>query len=466
MLGPGLAYSRLLRFDASADVVLPSMEVVCDLCASWRAVDPLTYEFHLDTDAHWPDIEPVFGRPVTAQDVLFSLERLRTPGWPHASLLDAVNTISAVGTSTVRLELRYPDADLPQKLANPHAVIVAPEVAQRYDLRNGPVIGSGPWLWRDTLSGQVDLTPALQHHRQNVPRAARMTVTSAPDQEAAYAALRVGIADVAPVTEEQWTVLALEGFQSVVVPRQGAGLVLAMNTRVSPFDRLDVRRALLLALDPWQALEDAWPGPGTVAVGVPVVTPDWLLDTQALARHFAQPQVASQAVDSIQPAAFTLAVANFGPEYTAYGDFLARQLNGAGFQVTVETLNRSEYLTQVWQARDFQAFVGPMPPVATTGVFLFSLLHSQGQWHITGQQDAELDKLIEQQAVELDTQRRGALVRTIQELVLELGLLFVPVVTAERWACAPGVSNFYPNMAGGDGAFWASVAIGEPGDAS
>ena len=461
LLGPGLVYSRLLKFVAGPDVALPSMEVTCDLCASWRIVDPLTYEFRMDPDARWQDVEPVIGRRVTAQDVVFSLERLRTPRWPHASLLDALDTISAVGASIVRLELRYRDADLPQKLANPHAVIVAPEVAQTYDLRGGPVIGSGPWLWRETLSGQVDLTPASDYHRPGVPAAARLLVTSVPDQATASASLLTGTADIAPVTEGQWASLAADGFQSTVVQRQGRGLMLAMNTRVPPFDRQEVRRAFLLALDPWEALAEVWDGLGSVGVGVPVVASDWLLDRETLAARFDQVQTAAQALDSARSSPVTLTVANFGAEYGEYGEWVAERLAAAGFELTIETLTRSQYLTQVWQERRFQVFVGPLPPIATTGAFLFGLLHSQGQWQITGYADPELDELIEEQAVELDPQRRGELVRAAQERVLELGLLFMPVITAERWAYSPRVSAFYPNFAGGDGAFWGSVAVGD-----
>ncbi len=461
LLGPGLVYSRLLKFAAGPDVALPSMEVACDLCASWRIVGPLTYEFSIDPDARWQDVEPVFGRGVTAQDVVLSLERLRTPGWPHASLLNAVGSISAVGASTVRLELRYRDADLPQKLANPHAVIVAAEVAQTYDLRRGPVIGSGPWLWRETLSGQLDLTPAPDYHRPGVPAAARLVIISVPDQDTASASLLTDTADIAPVTEEQWASLSAAGFESKVVQRQGMGVVLAMNTRAPPFDRLEVRRAFLLALDPWEALAEVWDGLGSVGVGVPVVATDWLLEREAVAAHFDRVQTAAQALDGARSSPVTLTVANFGAEYVRYGEWVAERLASAGFELTIETLTRSQYLTQVWQERRFQVFIGPLPPVATTGAFLFGLLHSQGQWRITGYADPELDELIEAQAVELDPLRRGELVRAAQERVLALGLLFMPVITAERWAYSSRVSGFYPNFAGGDGAFWGSVAVGD-----
>jgi ABC-type transport system substrate-binding protein len=142
-----------------------------------------------------------------------------------------------------------------------------------------------------------------------------------------------------------------------------------------------------------------------------------------------------------------------------HGRLIAEQLGRAGFQVTVETLSRAQYLNEVWQQKDFQVSLGPLPPAATTNAFLLPLLHSRGQWHITDHQDVVLDRLIEQQSSEMDPVRRGELVRQVQARVLDQALLFMPVITVERWAFSPRVVDFYPNMEGGDGSFWQGVGL-------
>jgi ABC-type transport system substrate-binding protein len=120
-------------------------------------------------------------------------------------------------------------------------------------------------------------------------------------------------------------------------------------------------------------------------------------------------------------------------------------------------LSRAVYLTNVWRNHEFQVFVGPLPPTSTTNDFLLSLLHSQGQWNITGAVDAELDRLIVAQSIESDAQARRALVRQIQKHVLSQGLLFMPAITIERWAYSRRVTGFYPNLAAGQGSFWEAV---------
>ena len=458
LFGPGLAYSRLLRFKSGPEVHLPSMEVECDLCEEWRQVTLLVYEFGLPTDARWQSAEPFPGRPVTAQDVVFSLERLRTPGWLHASLLASVGEITAVDGHTVRLVLHYPDPDLPRQLANPHAVIMAPEMVQPEVAQQGAVVGTGPWLW-----GRSGFTAFDAYFRPGVPGVGGLRIVPVPDQAAASAVLAAGRVDVAPVTEEAWPSLEAAGFGSRLVPRQGVGLVLALNAGSPPLDEPEVRRALLLALDPYAALEQGWDGLGRVGVGVPVVEPGWLLDDEEVQAHFSQPRQAQELLaDALgTPVPLRLTVANFGPRYTAYGQLIAGQLRAAGFQVSVEVLSRSSYLTTVWEERDFQVFVGPLPPVITTNSFLLSLLHSSGQWHITNHSDQELDWLIEEQSAEMAPAQRGDLVRQIQRRVLEQGLLFMPVMRVERWAFSPRVAGFHPNMAAGDGSFWRWLGLAE-----
>lgn len=455
LFGPGLAYSRLLRFEARPGAAQPHMRVACDLCEAWRvSPDGLTYEFDLHPGAAWASADGSLTRGVTAQDVAFSLERLRTPGLPHAWLLAAVEDIEVTSGATVRLRLRYPDADLPQKLASPYAVVMAPETVGA-DLRTGPVTGSGPWLFDQGASGQVWLTAREDYHRPGEPSISALEFVPVRDFATGAAFLKTGQVDAAQVSEREWAELADGEFRSVVVRRQGFGVAFGVNVRGGALADAAVRRALFAALDPWAAL-GALDHPAWVAVGVPVVEPDWLLSDEDLRRVFRGEQAGERA------AALTLTVANFGEGYAAHGEALAAQLRDAGFDVTVEVVSRSAYFNRVWEERDFEAFVGPLPPVTTTGSFLLGLAHSDGAQNVFGHQDAALDALIEAQAAELDPARRGALVREAQQRILDAAFLFMPAVAAERWAYRPGVENFAPAMPAGAGDFWRYVRAEEP----
>ena len=145
-----------------------------------------------------------------------------------------------------------------------------------------------------------------------------------------------------------------------------------------------------------------------------------------------------------------------------HGRLLAEQLKDAGLDVTVEVLSRAAYLRRVWEERDFDAFVGPMPPTDTPNAFLLGLVHSDGAFNVTGGTTA-LDVLIEQQASELDDATRAELAREIQLEMLSEALFFMAASAAERWAFSDRVTGFVPQMPMGGGDLWAEVGIADGG---
>ncbi|MDP6550339.1 MAG: ABC transporter substrate-binding protein, partial [Dehalococcoidia bacterium] len=153
-LGPGLAYSRLLRLRSDPDLDQPNLLLECDLCQSWRLTPDFSYEFQLRPDVRWQNISPADGRALVADDLVYSYNRLRTPGWPSASLFTSIGDIEAPGPHALRVDLASADADALLSLADGHSKIVAREVVDQYqDLRDGPVVGTGAWLWEETETG-------------------------------------------------------------------------------------------------------------------------------------------------------------------------------------------------------------------------------------------------------------------------------------------------------------------------
>ncbi|GES33827.1 ABC transporter substrate-binding protein [Streptomyces angustmyceticus] len=88
------------------------------------------------------------GHALTAQDVKFSLDRMRTINNTNGpvSLLDDIDKIETPNDKEVVFHLRKPDATFPQKLATPAAAIVDGEVYPKGRLYSGfDVVGSGPY---------------------------------------------------------------------------------------------------------------------------------------------------------------------------------------------------------------------------------------------------------------------------------------------------------------------------------
>ena len=78
--GPGIVYSRLLRFASGPDVRTPSLALECDLCESWVWEDSATLRVTLRQGVRWQSAAPVNGRALSPHDVTASLMRQRTAG--------------------------------------------------------------------------------------------------------------------------------------------------------------------------------------------------------------------------------------------------------------------------------------------------------------------------------------------------------------------------------------------------
>src|SRR5688572_735541 len=79
------------------------------LARTWtESPDGLAYEFRLDPFAEWED-----GSPVTSDDVLFTIERIRDPKVPAFNFRDSFSDVAAIETpdaSTVIVRFKAPDA--------------------------------------------------------------------------------------------------------------------------------------------------------------------------------------------------------------------------------------------------------------------------------------------------------------------------------------------------------------------
>jgi len=474
-LGPGLAYSRLLRLRSGEGSNQPNLLLECDLCQSWELNEDLAYVFKLRPGIDWQNVAPVNGRALNTQDVVFSLDRLKTPGWPNAPLLSSIGEATAIDDLTLQVELALEDADALLALADGHVKIVAPEVVTMYgDLKDAPVVGTGPWVWQETGPGEgMEFTRNSNYFENNLPFLDQLNVTvmrSGPLGDSPgsveldkVAAFRAGLVDVFSAGPGEWDMVRRgdTDFQSVVSRRSGAGVVLAMNSQMPNLKETAVRQAVFQAIDPWDYLDTVWSGQGFASVGIPVRESGWLLDRPEMRQnYFADPGKARQLLlDSGQRLPLdlevTVRIERTGGENLALEERLIADLTAVGFNPELRRMNPVQFDDLVMgPAREFQLAVGAVPPTSTTNSYLFGLLHSKGQWNLSGHEDKQLDSMIEAQAAEFDdTARRDRLVE-IQRRVLEQAYLFSPVTAASRWVFSSDLMGFEPNTALSEYNFW------------
>ena len=456
--GPGIAYSRVFRFVTGPDVTSPDGELVCDLCSSWRQPDPTTIHITIRNDARWQLVAPVGRRLVTAYDVVYSLNRLATPGWPSASLMANVLSVTAPDNETMEVKLKSPDAEALENLADSHARIVSEiAVAEKGNLLRGPTVGSGPWVVSSFETGFATYDANNDYYEEDFPYLDRIETQVMPDPATRLAVVQTKIFDMnqAPFRDIKEAFGTTPGLTYLRTPEHGAGVFTMVNARRPWLDDPEVRKSLLLAWDPWAIVSDTWDGEATVGLGLPVSHHSWLLSDLELGAAFAMPEIARSTLtaatsDPKAPRSVVITAGEYGDLYIATAEALAAQLSAVGVPATVTRVSTRDYADRVWASGDYDVLVGPQPPFASLSAYLMSTIHSKGAANPAGARSDTLDALIEAQRTELSYDSRRENVLEIQRQMLVNADRFAVAGRVSHWVYWPYVHGLSPNMFRGE----------------
>ncbi|MFM9696076.1 ABC transporter substrate-binding protein [Streptomyces europaeiscabiei] len=228
------------------------------LAASWKPSEDLkTWRFTLVKGAKFHD-----GTPVTAEDVVFSLKRLRaTPS--GASRLPGIQekNITAEGTDTVVIVSDYANAELP--LLVRLTTFVIPKGTTDKDMAKAP--GTGPFKLDWFRGGNARLVRNDDWYGGEVHLdAIEVKIFESP--QAMASALLAGQIDLASNVGAvaARTAESRKDIQAVRRPNDMA-MPIVMRTADGPFADPEVREALRLAVDREAMVKQVLSGYGTVA---------------------------------------------------------------------------------------------------------------------------------------------------------------------------------------------------------
>ena len=168
MWGTHFIFNTLLEVDSA-------MKTVPSLAQSWElSPDGLHYTFHLRSTVFFQDNDAFAngkGRKMTAQDVVYSFNRLINPeaatagAWIFNGRVQEQHPFEALNDSTFVIHLKEPFRPLPQILTMQYASIVPKEVVEKWgkDFRNHPC-GTGPFQLKYWDEGNVMVLHKNPHY--------------------------------------------------------------------------------------------------------------------------------------------------------------------------------------------------------------------------------------------------------------------------------------------------------------
>ena len=243
-------FSTLLRIDPK-DV----NSLVPDLAEKYEvSSDGLSVTFHLHKNVEFHD-----GSPLTADDVVFSINRIRTPPKgivsPRKGLLGNVKDVQAKDDHTVVVQLTAPQADFPFLVSNPYNVIVPRKVVEPLDASGQGVkrtlIGSGPFKLARAVDGQIyELVRNEKYYGQKA-HVERIQMFPIKGEVERGAALQGGRIHGSFFFANESVLSGLRKNPNIEAIRRPTPTFINLipNVTVKPFDDIRVRQALSLAID-------------------------------------------------------------------------------------------------------------------------------------------------------------------------------------------------------------------------
>ncbi|MFJ8696534.1 ABC transporter substrate-binding protein [Streptomyces roseolilacinus] len=300
------------------------------------------------------------GRPVTARDVKYSIERVLAIKSDNgaAGLLSNIDTIEAKGYREVVFHLKTPDATFPYKLATPVAGIVSSDKYGATELREGfQVDGSGPYTMKPQVRDGRLVSVAFTrnpHYKGDVKvRNEGVELRSFDDAGSMAEALKAGDIDMMTRTLEPEQIKELDSD-----PREGVELTevpgleiryLAFNTEAPAVRDKAVRQAMAALVDRDRIARNVYG---------PTATPLYSLIPSTIVTHsnsffnkYGEPSRDKAAAllrdaDVATPVKLTLhyTTDHYGAATAKEFAALRDQLNGSGlFDVTVEGVEWSSF---------------------------------------------------------------------------------------------------------------------------
>ena len=442
--GYTLFYERLVAYK------LGSYEVEAELAEKWEQPSPTEYLFHLRPGVKWQDKPPVNARPLTVDDVTWSLERARTddPKFYTRSLMNFVDKIEAPDKATVRITTKSPDAVSLKKLASDNLAVLAKEVLDKYPKPTtaDAVVGTGPFMMKsveDKVAAEYVRNPG--YWKPGLPYLDGFRTRYFSDPLAAWAAFLATQVDVALVPGAE---------SKQYIARQGSGFTpqwnanddakaLYPNIRQKVLSDARVVRALRLMVDhdefikAWAELQS---GRGTYASALPPALSAWDLTQQEYGSHLEWKQPKD---DAAKEAVTLLSAAGFNAQNPLR---FTLDCSATATMTSAAQLIQSQWKRFSQGAVDMQikpsdsptlnaieskgtftyGFFGHTVGMADPDVWLTSSFHSGGSLNFTGFSDPALDAMIDKQRGLFDETQRKAAVKEIILYLIDHGPSTIP----------------------------------------
>ncbi len=453
-----------------ADAWLPSDAIRGELAESWKWVDPLKLEVKLRKGVIFPEKPGVMkARELTSEDVLFSFNRLNKSPKKVPGYFDHVMSVTAPDKHTVVFQFKEYNAEWDYRFGwGYYSAIVPKEVVDAGAGNWKNVNGTGPFMLTEFIQGNSNTytknpnywdKEKIAGQDYKLPFVDNVVYRTIKDEATQHAALRTGKLDILEVVRWGAVDELKKSAPQLKWHRYLPTLsdVLALRTDTKPLDDVRVRRALNMAVNKKEIIEQYYGG--NAEMFAHPMHPDYTGYYEPLS---AMP-IAVQELFAYNPAKAKKLLAEAGYP------------NGFSFKVQVSASNTNHmellplvaaYLEQVGvkleiQPMEYPAFLSAMTTRTNAPGYMMSQSHTnptttlrknfiKGQvWNPAQWNDPQYEKALEAVFEERDEGKRALKLRLLNREILEKAP-YIWLPTAYNYtAWWPWVKNYNGELRSG-----------------
>lgn len=388
------------------------------------------------------------GKTLTADDVIYSLQRLCT----KSLALDGGTGVTSVNPHnlkkldryTVRIGLRNPDVTIPFGLAAYAAAIVPVGYTNKGTSWKHGQVGTGPYRLESFTPGQQSVHTRFENYWESgKPYLDQVTILDITDANARMNALIAGEVDaIADVPYSETRLITSQPSLRLFNNEGGGWLTLCMRVDQAPFNDVRVRQAFRLIADRPQLLKQALAGYGRIAN-------DLYAPFDPAYLHLPQrTQDLEKARSLLKAAGHEHLSINLQTSEVATGlnemcQVFAQQAKGAGVKINVQVLDATTFNNgfQKWTfSPDFWGTRMYLPQVAQSA--LHGAPYNETYWPPAR---SNFSSLYKQALAQLDPTKRTEIIHEMMREEFETGGYVIPFFDNLVDAYSKKVGGFQKN---------------------